>query len=260
MVKEEVRRMYKISEVAKISKITIRTLHYYDEIGILSPSIDNKGYRVYSEEDLLRLQQILFFREMDFSLKEIKDIIDNPGFNREESLINHREILIKKKARLEKIIETINKSIKEEGTMSKEDMFNGFSMKEINEHKNKYAKEVKEKYRESNAYKESEIKTSKYTKEKWEEIMKEANSIYTELASYIGVDPGSEEVQYLIEKWRNHISENYYNCTVEIFKGLGEMYVSDSRFTENINKVKKGLSEFLSNGIKIYCERKETTN
>ena len=251
--------MYKISEVAKLSKITVRTLHYYDEINLLSPSVDNNGYRLYSDYDIEKLQQILFFRELEFSLKEIKEIINSPLFNRKKALLSHRDILIKKKNRLEKIIETVNKSLNEiekEVVMSKEEMFNGFSMKEINECKNKYAKEVKNKYGNTKAYTESK-KVDNYSKEKWEEIINEANEIYIELSNHLGESPESECVQNLVEKWRNHISKNYYNCTLEIFEGLSDMYVYNERFTENIDRFGKGLADFLSKGIKVYCSKRK---
>lgn len=252
--------MYKISEVAKISKITVRALHYYDEIGLLTPSVDDKGYRLYSENDFLRLQQIMFFRELDFSLKDIKLIMDSPNFNREEALIKHRELLNKKKERIEEIISTLNKSldeIKGETIMKKEDMFKGFSTKEIESHKKKYAKETKEKYGESSEYKESELKTSNYDDKKWSEIINDMNEIYFEISKHIGEDPKNEDVQNLIGRWREHITKNYYNCSVEVFEGLGEMYISDSRFTKNIDKYGEGLAEFLSQGIKFYCENQK---
>lgn len=252
--------MYKISDVAKMSKITVRTLHYYDELGILKPLVDENGYRLYSDKDIIRLQQILFFRELDFSLKEIKSILESPNFNRKKALLSHKEFLIEKKKRIENIINTVDLSLQEiegEIDMKKEEMFNGFSMKEINEHKKKYANEVKAKYGESTAYKESEIKTSKYNKEEWDEIMKEANDIYVQLASYIDQEAAGEEVQEIIEKWRDHITKNYYNCTLEIFEGLAELYVSDNRFTKNIDKFGEGLAEFLSKGIKIYCKKRK---
>lgn len=251
--------MYKVKEVADMVGISVRTLHHYDEIGLLKPeTVTPAGYRLYSDKDLERLQQILFFKELDFDLKKIKEILDDPKFDRKRALELHMELLIKKRDRLNKIIECVENTLNsvERGIeMNKEDMFSAFDMSEIERHQEKYAEETKQKYGHTDAYKESMEKTSKYTKEDWARIMARSSEIYQELASLIDRSPDDEDVQRAVAKWRQHITDSFYNCTLEICRGLGELYVTDERFTKNIDKVKPGLAAFLKEAIDIYCDR-----
>ncbi|WP_092926161.1 MerR family transcriptional regulator [Romboutsia hominis] len=251
--------MYKISEVSKLTGISVRMLHHYDSIGLLSPNRENESnYRYYSEEDILRLYQILVFKELDFKLSEIKKILDDKNFDIENALRVQRKLIMKKKERLENIIDSIDETIKNLGgnNMSKKN-FNAFSYDDIKKHEEKYKEETERRYKDSDAYKESREKTSKYSKEDWEKISEEANNIYTELANLMDKNPDDEEVQVLVQKWRDHISNNYYNCTIEIFRGLALMYVADERFTKNIDKHKKGLAKFLSDAMNVYCDNKK---
>jgi DNA-binding transcriptional MerR regulator len=249
---------YKIKEVADMAGISVRMLHHYDKIGLLKPeSVNSAGYRLYSDENLDRLQQILFFKELSFPLKEIKVILDSPNFDKKEALKVHKQLLLEKKLRLEKIIESVDKTINSmEGDfkMDKKDIFNVFDMSKIEEHQKKYSKEVKEKYGNTSAYKESNKKISKYTKEDWNNIIKGWNEIYKKLANLMDKSPDNKEVQKSIHQFREHISKNFYDCTPEIFRGLGEIYVTDERFTNNIDKYKTGLSSFLRDAINIYCD------
>ncbi len=190
---------YKIKEVADMAGISVRMLHHYDKIGLLKPeSVSAAGYRLYSDENLDRLQQILFFKELNFTLQEIKIILDSPNFDKKEALKVHRQLLLEKKIRLEKIIQSVDKTISSmegEFKMDKKEMFNVFNMAEIEEHQKKYSEEVKEKYGTTSAYKESNKKTSKYTKEDWSNIMKDWDKIYKKLVNLMDRDPGHKEVQ-----------------------------------------------------------------
>lgn len=186
--------------------------------------------------------------------------MDSPGFDKKEALKSHKDLLLKKKERLEKIINTVSntiKSIEGEIDMSKKDMFEGFDMTEIERHKEKYAKETEEKYGNTDAYKESQKKTSSYDKNDWAIIQNEADEIYKKIGSNMDKGPEDNEVQELVEEWRNHITKYYYNCTPEIFRGLGDMYVYDEKFTENIDKYGKGLAKFLRDAMNIYCDNLE---
>lgn len=243
----------KISEVAKMTGITVRTLHYYDEIGLLKPSkIHENGYREYQKKDLEVLQQILLFREMDFSLKDIKDIITNPLFDRREALMNHKKILLKKEKRIKNLIVLVDKTLRGDDNMS----FKEFDSTDIVEIKNKYAEEVKEKYGKTDEYKQSEKKSSKYSKDDWNQINNEYLTIMKEFADKRSEDPSSKKVQELVSKWQKFISDKYYDCTNEILKSLGEMYVLDERFKKNIDKNGEGTAEFISQAIKIYVNKK----
>lgn len=249
---------YLIKEVADIAGISVRALHHYDHIGLLKPeSVSPAGYRLYTERDLEKLQQVLFFKELGFSLQQTKEIVNSPAFDRRKALISHKKLLIEKKARLEKIIESVEHTIQSiEGgiSMDKKEMFNSFDMTQIEEQRKKYAREAEERYGDTDAYKESQQKTSGYKKEDWAEITSEQQGIYKNIIKYMDKGPGAPEIQEAVERLRNHITRYYYNCTLEIFRGLGELYVQDERFTKNIDKYKEGLARFLSEAMRIYCD------
>jgi DNA-binding transcriptional MerR regulator len=249
---------YKIKEAADMVGVGVRTLHHYDSIGLLKvESVTTAGYRLYSDGDLERLQQILFFKELDFNLQEIKEILDSPSFNRKHALASHRELLEEKKKRLDKIIESVDRtidSIEGGNEMDKKDMFKAFDMSEIEKHKEKYEEETRQKYGNTDAYKESQKKTSKYTKADWEGITTKGGEIYEKIAEKMDRNPSDPEVQKLTAEWRQHITDSFYNCTPEIFRGLADLYVEDERFTANIDKVKPGLAKFLREAMIIYCD------
>ena len=242
----------KISEVAKMSGVTVRTLHYYDEIGLLKPSETTEaGYRMYSIEDLERLQQILFFRELDFPLNEIKKIMINPNYDKIEALNKHKELLIEKRKRIDGLITLIDKTIKGDNNMS----FKEFDNSKIEENKRKYAEEVKNRWGNTDAYKEYEKKTSSYDGNSWNEINEGMVEILKEFADNREEDPNSDIIQSLVEKWQSYITSNFYNCTKEILSCLGLMYIGDERFKENIDKYGEGTAEFMAKAIEIYCAK-----
>lgn len=241
----------KINEVAKLTGITVRTLHYYDEIGLLKPSkINDSGYRFYDEAALETLQQILFFRELNFSLTEIKEIITNPNFNKYEALENQRALMIKKRNRIDSLIELLDYTLKGDNDMS----FKQFDMSEIEKSKKEYAAEVRQRWGNTDAFKESEEKTKNYDEAKWQFITEEADSIISEFSNLIETSPESQTVQELVAKWQNYISENFYSCTNEILSGLALMYLHDERFKKNLDKHKEGTAEFISKAIIFYCD------
>ena len=248
--------MYKINEVSKLTGVSIRMLHHYDKIKLLEPSKrTDSNYRMYNDDDIARLYQILLFKELEFPLQEIKQILDDKDFNREEVLKAQRNLILEKKQRLERILESIDDTIESLGgnVMSK-DNFKAFGYEEVKKHQEKYKEETEKRYGKSDAYRESQGKTSKYSKNDWENIMQEAGAIYEELYKLMDKDPSDEKVQELIQKWRNHITTNFYNCTIEIFRGLALMYVGDERFTKNIDKYGEGLAKFMSDAMNIYCD------
>lgn len=251
--------MVKVNEAAKLAGVSVRTLHYYDRIGLLKPAqVGENGYRLYGEEDFIRLQQILFFKELDFSLEEIKNILDNPRFDRISALKTHKQLLVDKKRRLENIIQSVEQTIKSiEGgeAMSKQEMFEPFDMREIEEHRKKYEQETRDKYGATDAYEQSRRKTAGYKEEDWKRIQHQLEVIYKRMIAAMPGGPGCEEAQHAAADLRNHISSSYYDCTPEIFRGLGDMYVNDPRFTKNIDKYQEGLAEFLREAMHEYCDR-----
>ncbi|GEL77576.1 MerR family transcriptional regulator [Tenuibacillus multivorans] len=248
--------MYQVKEVAELSGISVRTLHHYDKIGLLKPSkVAKNGYRYYDDDNLAQLQHILFFKELDFSLKQIKDIMTDNDFDERDTLMKHRELLEKKIHRLEKLIKTIDEtfaSMKEGGSMNQKKMFENFSMEDIENHKTKYAKETKEKYGHTDAYKQSQQRTANYTEEDWKSISEQSHEIYNRLASLMNHSPEEDEVQKAIGQWYQLINDNFYECSPEMFSGLGDMYVNDPRFTKNINQYGEGLAQFMRDAMHIF--------
>ncbi len=240
-----------VAQVAKLTGISVRTLHHYHQIGLLSPShITAAGYRFYGIKELERLQQILFYKELDFSLEDIARLLDAPGYDKGIALSQHRHLLTLRRKRLDDLITLTDQLLKGETVMS----FQEFDMKEIEETKEKYAKEAEERWGNTDAYAQSQKRTNSYNKEDWARIQGEAQAIYDAFAAAMKNDPASDAVQALVARWQQHITHNYYDCTKEILAGLGQMYTADQRFTQNIDKTAPGLAAFISSAIEIYCK------
>ncbi len=236
-----------IKEFAEFTGVSVRTLHYYDEIGLLKPASVDKftGYRFYDKKSLLRMQEILFYRELDFSLKSIDKILSSPNYDKEKALTEQKKLLLIKKERLERLISAIDRAEKGENVM------NVFDNSEFEN----YKQEVKEKWGETDAYKEHKEKTKDYGKEKWNNLSEKMNDIMAEFSVCMknGEGPDSDNAQNLVKMLQNHITENYYHCSNEILIGLGQMYIADKRFKNNIDKNGEGTAEFISKAIEIYC-------
>lgn len=239
-----------IKEFAKLTGVTVRALHYYDEIGLLNPSSvdEQNGYRFYDERCLERMQEILFYRELDFPLKEIRTILSSPEYDKNTALEGQKRLLMLKKERLERLISALDDAMKgEKITM------NAFDNTEFETQREKYAAEAKEKWGETTAYKEFAEKN--YTKEQQNEAFSGMESLMAEFAECKngGASPDSEKAQALVKKWQDFITENFYTCTKEILSGLGEMYAADERFAANIDKHGDGTAEFMRDAIRAYC-------
>jgi DNA-binding transcriptional MerR regulator len=197
----------------------------------------------------------MFYRELQFPLERIKAVINKKGFDMVKALENHRKMLIDRNERTKKLVTTIDKTIRkireEMPVLKDEDLYEGFSRKEIKE----IAKEVEEKY-DPKVVKESYANVRKMTKEQFAAVKKEGEDIAAGLAAVMDKDPGSKEVQALIERHFKHL-HNYYKPTIEMYRGLGNMYVSDQRFTAYYDKYKKGLAIFIDKAIGIFCGRKK---
>ena len=236
-----------IKEFADITGVSVRTLHYYDEIGLLVPAYVDQftGYRYYDENSLIRMQEILFYRELDFPLKDIRELLSSPNYDKNKALNQQKHLLTLKKERLERLISAIDGAVKGENIMKAFDN-SGFE---------KYKTEVREKWGNTDAYKEHAEKTKDYSKEVWNNLTEELNGIFSgfSLCMKKAEEPDSSQVQDLVKKLQNHITENYYLCTKEILVGLGQMYVFDERFKNNIDKNGDGTAEFVCEAIEIYC-------
>jgi len=238
-----------IKEFAEFTGVTVRTLHYYDEIKLLTPALvdSSTGYRYYDESSLLRMQEILFYRELDFSLKSIGEILSSPNYDIKKSLEEQKILLTLKKERLERLILAIDDAMKGASVMRAFD----------NSEFEKYKVEAKEKWGQTSAYKQHEEKTKNYSKQKWNDLAEGMDHIMAEFAVCMrnGGTPDSTEAQSLVQMLQNHITENYYLCSKEILAGLGQMYVADERFKNNIDKYTDGTAAFICEAIEVYCRK-----
>ena len=251
--------MYRIKELANMSGISIRTLHYYDQINLLKPSrIEENGYRLYDGGAVGRLQQILFLKELDFPLSEIKRILDDPYFDEMEALKMQRKILVEKRDRLNSIIHSVDETIEAirgGKEMDSNERLRPFDRSKLDEFQQKYEQEVRKRYGQTKAYEQSEKKRKSYRDDDFAKIEQERLAIFKKIAAVMDQNPGEEAVQRLIHEWRMHITRYHYECTIEIFRGLGEMYKADERFKENLDQIKNGLAEYMSEAIHIYRSR-----
>lgn len=246
-------RTYSIGQLAKLAGVTIRTLRYYDKIDLLKPAKRaDSNYRYYGKEELYRLQQILFFKELDFDLKKIKEILDDTDFNLIDALAFHHGKLKTRKDRLGQLLETIEKTIKdlkEETTMlNDEELYKGFSQEEIREIK----KEVVEKY-DSEVVAESNLNIGKMSKADFSAIKDEQIQQAKELAELMDKPVDSTQVQLVIKR-HHQTNEKFYKTTAEMYKGLGDIYIADARFTEFYDRHKNGLAEFLRKAMYHYAD------
>lgn len=240
--------MKTVNEVSKLTGVSIRTLHYYDKIGLLHPTdVTESGYRLYDDTDLERLQQILLFRELEFPLKEIGNILDSKDFDRSKALEQQIELLTLKKEHLENLID-FARGIKAIGVKKLD--FTVFDTKKIDE----YAKQAKEQWGKTEAYQEFEQKSKDWSDSDMKIINKEFMGLFVEFGKLINQDPSSDLVQELVRELQNYISEHFYTCTPEILLSLGQMYGGGGDFTENINKAGGGgTAEFAAKAIEFYC-------
>ena len=241
-----------VKEFAELTGVSVRTLHYYDEINLLKPAeIDeNNGYRFYDRTALERMQEILFYRELDFPLKSICEILSSPDYDKQKALSEQKKLLILKKERLERIISAIDNAEESEVVMK------ALNNNDYEVARKQYEAEAKERWGKTEAYREHTEKTKDYSKDKWQSVTDGLDSIFGEFAECVkdGNAPDSEAAKALTEKLQKHITDNFYTCTNEILLGLGQMYVCDERFTQNIDKHGVGTAEFVNKAIIEYCK------
>ena len=245
---EVIKLKMRIKEFADFTGVSVRTLHYYDEIGLLRPAFVDRatGYRFYDEKSFLRMQEILFYRELDFSLKRIEEILSSPNYDKNKALNEQMHLLTLKKERLERLISAIDNAVKGANVMSV------FDNRELEKYKN----EAKEKWGSTEAYREHTEKTKNYSEGKWRSLSEGMDNILEQFSLCMkkGDTYDSAEAQTLVKSLQEYITEGYYNCTKEILSGLGQMYVCDERFRSNIDKHGEGTAEFISKAISEYCK------
>ncbi len=242
--------MRTVKEVSRLTGVSVRALHHYDAIGLLKPdAVTEAGYRLYGDKALARLQQILLFRELEFSLKEIKEILESPDFDRERALQQQITLLTMKKEHLENLID-LAREIKMTGDDHMD--FTAFDTSKMDE----YAARAKEMYGETPAYREFTEKTKGCTKEDLQNLGTEMMKIFTAFGAIRDTAPDEEEAQAQVRKLQEFITRHYYTCTDEILAGLGAMYSADPEYSANIDTAGgAGTAAFVSRAIEIYCRR-----
>jgi DNA-binding transcriptional MerR regulator len=244
---------YTVNKLSKLAGVSVRTLHYYDEIGLLKPdAIRSNGYREYGYQAVLKLQQILFYRELDLSLEEIKAMVSRPDFDPVAALEAHRVSLQGRAARLERLIQTVDdtllhmKGLKE---MSPKQLFTAFS----DEEQEKYAKEAEQMY-DPTIVKESNRKFKALSTAEKQRIFDEGNQIYADMVAAMPKGAASPDVQAIVERWRKHM-DYFWTPNLEQLNGLAEVYNSDPRFKANFDKIDAGLAEFMREAVGEYVKR-----
>ena len=241
--------MMTVNEVSKLTGVSIRTLQYYDKIGLLHPAgYTEVGYRLYDDAALEKLQQILLFRELEFSLKDIKKIMESPDFDRSKALEQQIALLTLKKEHLENLI-NLARGIKMIGVNELD--FSAFDTKKIDE----YATQAKASWGTTPEYREYEEKSKDRTMEQQQTINVQMMAIFKEFGTIRKEDPESKTAQDLVKKLQDFITEHFYNCSKEILSSLGEMYADGGDFTTNIDAAGgEGTAEFTHKAIEIYCK------
>jgi DNA-binding transcriptional MerR regulator len=251
---------YTVGEVAKNAKISVRTLHYYDEVGLLRPSQKSEsGYRLYTMEDLERLQQILFYKELGFSLDEIGTLIKQIPFKRKEVLLSQKELIHKQVKRLQAMMLLIDKTVAsiERGIpMTKEEMFEVFGDFD----QSKYQEEAEKRWGDSEAYKESARRTRQYTKDDWKKFKDESERVNKNIVDLMikGIAPDHPKAMDAVEEYRQLINDWFYPCDHKMHACLGDMYVTDPRFKDTYEKIHPGLAEFLQQAIAANLRRHDS--
>jgi len=246
---------YTIKEIADLASVTTRTIRYYDEIGLLDPALTgDNGYRYYDQDSLLRLQQILFFRELDVPLKEIRLIMSRTDFDLLSALENHRSALQTKVLRLETLIDTLDRtvaSVKGEGIMSDKEIYEGFN-------ESQYEDEVRERWGDSPRYAESQAKWSSYSQEQKEAIKAEGGRLVVRMVSTEPkTSPDDADVQAAIGEYHAYLNRYFYTCDISFLRGLADNWVQDPRFAVNYERIREGGAAFVREAVYIFCDRNE---
>ena len=242
-------KMKTVSQVAKLTGVSVRTLHHYDALGLLKPAmVTESGYRLYDEEAIARLHSILLFRELEFSLKEIARILDSEDFDKMEALRDQIRLLEMKRDHLDKLIDHA-RSVEKTGGIHMS--FKAFDKSKMDA----YAAQAKEKWGKTQAYQEFEEKTKGQTQEQQLSDGDRLMDIFREFGQIRDQDPAGADAQALVKKLQDFITANYYTCTKQILAGLGQMYVAGDSMTDNINAAGgEGTADFASRAIGFFCQ------
>lgn len=244
---------FTIKQLARQAGVSVRTLHYYDEIGLLRPARNpENNYRIYGRPAVLRLQQILFLRELGLGLEQIQEMLDRPEFDLLTALERHRKALLARQERLRKLVQTVERTIqhlKGNIEMDTQDLFAGFS----EEQQKEYEAEAERRWG-SEQVKQSRQRWGSYSPEKKRQVMQEGQAIYLDLAAAIPLGPDSPQAQDGIARWHQHI-RYFYEPTKEILLGLADGYNDDPAFAQVFERIHPDLAAFMRQAIQRYCEK-----
>lgn len=242
--------MKSVAEVSRLTGISVRTLHHYDSIGLLKPSmVTESGYRLYDDKALDRLRAILFFRELQFPLKDIRSILETPGFDPMEALAGQIELLELKKKRLEEII-ALARRIQQTGGIPMD--FSAFEQEKID----RYTKEAKARWGDTASWKQYEEKTKDQSPTGFKNICDGLMDIFREFGKIRASSPEDKAAQALVHQLRSYITAHFYNCTPEILHGLGQMYAAEGEMKNNIDAAGgNGTADFACRAIEAYIKR-----
>ena len=241
--------MRTVKEVSDISGISVRTLHHYDKIGLLKPTqVTEAGYRLYDDAALARLKMVLLFRELEFSLAEIRRILDDPGFDLQQALERQLDLLLLRRDRLNDII-AHTRQIQKTGVINMD--FTAFDTAKMDE----YASKAREKWGHTEAYREFEKKTAGQTKKDMADTGSLLMDIFRQMGEIRHLPPETPEAQELVKTLQNFITKHYYTCTDDILQGLGAMYAAGGEMTDNIDRAGgQGTAAFAQKAIEVYCK------
>ena len=239
--------MMTVHAVAQLAGVSERTLRYYDRLGLLPPAAASEaGYRLYDEADLKRLQRILFLRELEFPLKDIAAMLTAEEKDNRLAVERHRELLRIKVRRLQGLIDLCGRLLKGEDEMN----LHGFDNRELEEKRDAYAQEARERWGQTEAYKESERRAAGYGAKDWETIRKEMDEVFGGFAALVGQDPTSPAVRAQVERWRAVLASRFYACDDAMLANLGAMYLADERFTKTLDAYGEGTAKLMSEAMR----------
>ncbi|NUS72933.1 MAG: MerR family transcriptional regulator [Corynebacteriales bacterium] len=243
---------YAIGTLAELANVTVRTLRHYDQLGLLTPSTRSRaGYRQYGDSDLERLQQILYYRELGFSLEEIATIIDDPHTDPATHLRRQHGLVLERIKKLNSMATAIEFALEKHKvgmSLTPQERFEVFGEDDPEQ----YASETKERWGHTEAYRESAKRSSKYTKADWQRLKEETTRWEQRLATLLdsGAPANSAQARQLAEEQRQHISRWFFDCDYDMQVCWADMYIEDARFTEYYERIRPGLAAFLSEAIK----------
>jgi DNA-binding transcriptional MerR regulator len=247
--------MYTVKQMSTLAGVTPRTLHHYDQIDLLKPeSVGENGYRYYGEKSLLRLQQILFYRELGFSLESIRDVLGQPEFQILDALEKHRESLRGRVQRLERLIQTVDNTIhhlKGENIMSPKGLFEGFS----EEQQEEYARQAEQMY-DPETVRESNRKWKSYSAQKKQAIMEEGKQVYLDMIAAMPKGAESPEVQAIVERWRVHMNY-FWMPDLDQLQALASMYGQSPDFKANFDQMHPELADFMKEAVTVFVENRK---